>query len=66
MLYSQWLVSKTYYKFFDRIAEERYKNIKQQVGDMEISINGYNLDEDLFTVLVSDDKTPGIYYLYDK
>ena len=57
---------KREYKFFDKVAETRHKNIKQKVGDAQVYIVGYNDNEDLFTVLVTDDKTAGRYYLYDQ
>jgi dipeptidyl aminopeptidase/acylaminoacyl peptidase len=56
---------KREYKFFDKVAQARYDNIKKQVGIKEISINSHNDNEDLFTVMVSDDKTAARYYLYD-
>lgn len=56
---------KAEYKFFDKIAEERLNKIKAKVGDKEVFYNSVNLNEDLFTVVVTDDKTPAIYYLYD-
>jgi dipeptidyl aminopeptidase/acylaminoacyl peptidase len=57
---------KREYKFFDKIAETRHKKIKKKVGDSQVYLVGYNNDEDLFTVLVTDDKTAGRYYLYDQ
>jgi dipeptidyl aminopeptidase/acylaminoacyl peptidase len=56
---------KSEYKFFDKLSKQRYDRIKQQVGDKEIIAVSSNIDEDLFTVVITDDKTPGIYYLYD-
>lgn len=52
-------------KFFDQISAERYAKIKQKIGEKEIFYTSYNDDEDLFVVLVTDDKSPSQYYLYD-
>ncbi|MBS1984175.1 MAG: S9 family peptidase [Bdellovibrionales bacterium] len=61
--YTTW---KDEFKFFDTMSEWRYKKVKAQIPNMEIYFVGHNRNEDLFTVLATNDKTRGHYYLYDE
>ncbi len=61
-IYTTW---KEEFKFFDKTSEARMKRIRKELPDYEIFYSSHNKDETLFTVVATNDKTRGLYYLYD-
>ncbi len=57
---------KVHRHFFDSETQEMYEFLEAQLPGYEIGITSKNLDEDKFIIVASNDRTRGIYYLYDK
>lgn len=51
--------------FFDLHSKKLYEKIKNKIGEAEFVFNSSNEKEDLYTLLVTDDKTLARNYLYD-
>lgn len=62
---ASYITWKHEFHFFDKIAKARNAKLRKQLGDSQVFINSMNKTEDLFTVVVTDDKTASRYYLYD-
>ena len=62
-VYTTW---KTKFHFFDIKTEKLFKYLKSQLPNKELSVISTNKDEDIMIVLASSDRSPGLYYLYDK
>lgn len=54
------------YYFFDDAAKSRYDKIQNHVGGRQLYFSSSNHTEDLFTIVVKDDKTSATSYLYDE
>lgn len=61
------MTDKTHLEFFDDKFEAMYRKLQQKLGvsESEIGLNDYNEDMTRLIVSVSNDKTYGMYYLYD-
>ncbi len=60
--YTTW---KTEREFLDAAAEQRYRWLKQRLGDNEIAVTSRSKDETKFIVRTYSDRTLGAYYYYD-
>lgn len=58
-------VDKTEPVFFDKESERVYKAIKAQLPAYEIGIQSMTKDEQRMIVAASNDRTPGVRYVYD-
>ncbi|MDQ8033997.1 MAG: S9 family peptidase [Bordetella sp.] len=55
---------KPQYKFFDDATQALYAKLKQHLPGYDLSLQGWNRDEDTFIVAAYNDRTPGSRYLY--
>ena len=60
--YTIWKTERT---FLDKLTEQRYERLKQQLGDYEIAITSHSKNEDKFIVRTYSDRSLGAYYFYD-
>jgi dipeptidyl aminopeptidase/acylaminoacyl peptidase len=62
-VYETW---KTEYKFFDDDAEKLLKAIQAKLPGYEITYQSNTRDETKFIVAATNDRTPGVRYIYDR
>ena len=56
---------KKYYHFFDKGTEKVFKNLKEKIGDYDISVESKTKDESKFIIKTSSDRMQGKYFFYD-
>ena len=57
--------AKREFVFFDKIAEDRYKKIKNMLPGYELGFSSHDKDEEKFIVRTYSDRSLGSYYFYD-
>jgi len=57
--------AKAGHQFFDPATEALYKRIEAKLPGYEITLQSQTLNEDRFIVAASNDRTPGVRYVFD-
>ncbi|MBN1826575.1 MAG: S9 family peptidase [Candidatus Eisenbacteria bacterium] len=65
LLYALYTGERRTYHFFDPEMAAWHWRLRERLGDYEIAIESRNDDADRFVLLVTSDRLPGRYYLYD-